>query len=81
MDVEKIRALRLAHPFKPFNLVLTDGRTLPVERASYVAISPTGRSIAYARSQGGFEFVAADRVQDAVVDENMSTAWRRLARP
>jgi hypothetical protein len=56
MEVDQIRALRRADPFQPFNLVLRDGRRLPVDRAHYLAISPDGELLAHASVDGGFEW-------------------------
>jgi hypothetical protein len=78
MDAERLVSLRRAEPFKPFNLVMKDGRNLPVERASYLAISPDRTKLVYAKTGGGFEILAVDHVADAVVDEQMQTMWRRL---
>ena len=75
MDIEKIRQLRLADPFKPFYLVLNDGRQLPVERAFYLALSPTKTFVAYSPPEGGVKFISMKEVADVVVDENMSTPW------
>ncbi len=61
MDIEKIRELRLAHPFKPFALVLKDGRRLPVERAYYLGISPDRRAILLSMDEG-YEIIGPDRV-------------------
>jgi hypothetical protein len=77
MEAETIRNLRSAEPFKPFRLIMRDGRDLPVERAAYLAISPTGRAVAYAREIGGFEFLSLADIADVVVDEKMQTVWRR----
>jgi hypothetical protein len=52
MDIEDIRAARLAHPFRPFSLVLEDGRELPVERAGTLTISPTLRFVTHSSSEG-----------------------------
>ena len=77
MDLQKIRELRLANPFKPFRLVLRDGRDLPVERPSHLAVSPIGTSVVFALERGGFEQVKADDIQDAITDDSV----RRLRRP
>jgi len=34
-----------AQPFRPFNIHLADGRSLPVEHPEVVAITPSGRTI------------------------------------
>jgi hypothetical protein len=75
MDVAKIRELRTASPFKPFRLILRDGRELPVERSSFLAISPTNKAIAYASNRGGFDFLSIRDIEDAVVDEKLHH-WR-----
>ena len=52
MDIEKIRELRRAQPFRPFTLVLSDGQKLPVEVPYRLGISPRGTEMAYARADG-----------------------------
>jgi hypothetical protein len=69
MALEAIRTMRLASPFKPFRMIMRDGRDLPVERSSYLGISPNGRSLTYAAPKGGFEFLRVDDVADVLVDE------------
>ncbi|HSI34296.1 MAG: hypothetical protein ACAI43_26590 [Phycisphaerae bacterium] len=41
-EVEQIRALRLAHPFRAFVVTLCDGRVLPVIKPYHVAIAVDG---------------------------------------
>lgn len=65
MDIEKIRSLRLAHPFRPFNLVLADGRKLPVEKPYFLGISPDRAALLHSSVDGGFEVIKPDRVRDA----------------
>lgn len=72
MDVQDIRKLRLADPFKPFRLILGDGRNLPVERPSFLSISPKGGTVVHSSLTGGFEYVRVDEIRDAVVDESLS---------
>jgi hypothetical protein len=38
VDIEEIRAARLAHPFRPFNLVLQDGQMEIIDPALVVSI-------------------------------------------
>ncbi|HEX3355810.1 MAG TPA: hypothetical protein VHS31_02420 [Tepidisphaeraceae bacterium] len=77
MDIMKIREARLASPFKPFRLIMQNGNNLPVERASYLAIAPNGRRLAYAATMGGFEFLAVEDVVEVIIDENLKTPWRQ----
>jgi hypothetical protein len=75
MNVKRIKELRLADPFKPFYLIMADGRRLPVERAVFLGISPTGKRLVYSPVEGGFDFLNVDEVSDAVVDETLNTQW------
>ena len=63
MDVELIRAARLANPFKPFNLVLQDGRQLLVDKPFYLGISPTKRFVVHASLDGFYETVSVGKVR------------------
>ena len=65
MSGEDIVSLRLAYPFRPFTLVLTDGRRLPVNRPTALAISPDRRGLVYAPVTGGFRFLKASDVSAA----------------
>jgi hypothetical protein len=62
MDIEEIRAARLAHPFRPFSLVLEDGRELPVERAGTLTISPTRRFVTHS-SPARLESIVVERIR------------------
>ena len=64
MNVEEIRRLRLAHPFRPFDLILNDGRRLPVDKPYFLAISPDRRAVMHASVDGGFEVIGPDRIRD-----------------
>jgi hypothetical protein len=45
MDIEKILALRLADPFRPFILILDNGRRLNIDKPYRLAVSPTKKFI------------------------------------
>jgi hypothetical protein len=62
MDIERIRELRLAHPFVPFNLILSDGRKLPVDQPYYLAIAPDKTFMLHTSVGDGFERVRPDWV-------------------
>ena len=64
MEYEQVRALRLAHPFRPFNLVLDDGRLLPVDKSYYLGMSPTKRFVTHSSVGGGFEVIRLERIRD-----------------
>jgi hypothetical protein len=57
MTVEQLRRTHRAQPFEPFTLCLADGRQLPVNHPEFLALSPTGRTISVAQSDGAFNIV------------------------
>ena len=77
MDVERIRQLRRADPFKPFNLVLTDGRKLPVDEANALLISPSGRVLVFQTLDSWFEQLPPAAVADIDFNINVSDVARR----
>ena len=50
MSIEDIRSLRNAKPFRPFEIVLRDGRVLPVALPERIAIAPWGQVGVYVKS-------------------------------
>ena len=72
MDIEKIRELRLAHPFRPFNLRTKDGRRLPVDEAYYLGIAPSKRFIMHSSVGGGFERLRPEDIEDVDYDDPAS---------
>jgi hypothetical protein len=64
MDIERIRDLRNAYPFKPFNLILTNGRKLPVDKSYYLGFSPTKRFMTHSSVGGGFEVIRPSEIRD-----------------
>jgi hypothetical protein len=68
MDVEQIRSLRLAWPFKPFYLVLKDGRRLLVDQPYHLAIAPDGSHMIVSPSGSNTQRLTMnviDNVEDA----------------
>jgi hypothetical protein len=61
MDIEKIRELRLAWPFKPFDLVLDNGRRLPVANPFHLAFGDT--FLLYTGGREGFETLSPAAVK------------------
>jgi hypothetical protein len=57
MTAQQLRSLTQAQPFRPFDVHLADGRSLPVEHPEVVAITPPGRTIAVGLSDGTIEIV------------------------
>jgi hypothetical protein len=72
MDAEKIRALRLADPFRPFVIVMDDGRRFFVDKAPYIAISPTGNLVLVATGGETVERLNPAKISDAVVIDSVA---------
>jgi hypothetical protein len=45
MTVEEIRSFRNANPFRPFDIVMLDGKVIRVELPIRIALSPSGRLV------------------------------------
>lgn len=71
MDLDIIRNLADTRPFKPFNLVLDDGRKLVVHTSTCIAISPDGKRMAHAAFEGGIAQFETSRI--ASVDFDVDT--------
>ena len=74
MDAEKIRELRLAYPFKPFKLVMQDGREIPVKSAFSLGIAPEGRAVLVIREDGRPVSFPPSHVKDVVMIETANRA-------
>lgn len=42
MDAARLKALKMAHPFRPFYVILDDGRRLLVELPHRIGVAPDG---------------------------------------
>ena len=57
MTAEQLRAVREAHPFRPFTIHVADGRTFTVPHRDFVSQSPGGRTIIVYRAEESFSIV------------------------
>jgi hypothetical protein len=57
MTIEQLRQLHRAQPFRPFEIHLADGRSLPVEHPEMMSQSQSGRTIAVARPDDTIEII------------------------
>lgn len=57
MTTEQLRRILQAQPFRPFDIHLADGRSLPVEHPEAVAITPPGRTIGVGLADDTIEIV------------------------
>jgi len=81
MDMEVIRELRNAWPFKAFNLVLTDGRKLPIDQSYYLSFSPTKKFMVHSSVGGGIEMVLPEVVRDVDFKSPERLRWGRRRKP
>jgi hypothetical protein len=52
MTFEEIKKLYFAAPFRPFEIVLTNGRHVPVEHPEFMALSPDEDTVVVYESDG-----------------------------
>jgi hypothetical protein len=57
MTIEQLRKLHQARPFRPFDIYLADGRSLPVDHPELLAIPPPGRTVGVGLDDGTIEIV------------------------
>ena len=57
MNIQQIRELHRAQPFKPFTLRLTDGNEYSVKHPEFLMITKSGRSIVLATSDDAVEII------------------------
>ena len=73
MDTEKLRSLRLAYPFKPFELVMEDGRRFLIDRPPYLAISPLRNVVLVATGGPNVQMFRAEWIREAVLLESKAS--------
>jgi hypothetical protein len=54
MQIDDIRALKHASPFRPFKIVTKYGRTVRVDEPIRIALAPNGKSVAGFGVDGSF---------------------------
>jgi hypothetical protein len=52
MRIAEIRKRYFAAPFRPFDIVLTNGRSVAAEHPEFMALSPKGRSVTVYEEDG-----------------------------
>lgn len=67
MDVERIRQLRRAYPWKPFILLMEDGRRFIIDRPPYVGVSPDGQLVLVATEGSTVERFRPESTRDAIL--------------
>lgn len=62
MTLKPLRELRDAAPFRPFEIHLSSGRSLPVATADHLFFFPTHEEVLVVLPDGGFHFVSPDQI-------------------
>jgi hypothetical protein len=57
MTVQQLRNMHQARPFKPFEIHLADGRSIPVNHPEMLALTPGGRTIGVAVEEDAIEII------------------------
>jgi hypothetical protein len=74
MDIERLRQLRLAHPYKPFVLLLEDGRRFVIDEPYYLSISPTKQFVLVVPENDRAVWFAPQSVKDVIMLENSAAS-------
>ena len=64
MNIEKVRELHQASPFRPFVVHMSDGRNLRVDHPEFISLSPRGDELSLWESDGTHHFVDVALVTD-----------------
>lgn len=62
MKAKDLRDILSARPFKPFNVVISDGRSFPVPHPDYLFFPPMSDTLIIAQSDGGVQIVGLNHV-------------------
>ena len=73
MDIAEIRALRLARPFRPFVLVLDDGRELEVDYPYALGIAPSGKELSFISKLQAVTFLRPSDVREVKCNGSMNS--------
>jgi virulence-associated protein VagC len=68
MRFDEVRKRYFAAPFRPFDIVLTNGRSVPVRHPEFMALSPDGRSVTVYEEDGAL-----------IIDVPLIVAWKERA--
>lgn len=81
MHTEDIRRLHGATPFKPFSLVLADGRLFHVPHADFLSIAPKGTALALWAEDGHIGgYLDSALIAEIRMDGNGSKSAKRRKR-
>lgn len=57
MTIRDIRKLYEAHPFRPFDIYMADGRKVRVKHPEFMATAPAARTVVVYQADGSFDII------------------------
>ncbi len=72
MNMNDMRQVAGARPFRPFTLHVADGRNVKVEHPEFLAYTPDGETIIVLQSGGGFKILDHELITEIEVAPHRS---------
>jgi hypothetical protein len=67
MTLNQFRQALTKVPFRPFQMVLADGRSFTIEHPEFAAMDPRGREVTFYQEDGTQHFVDAILIAEVVI--------------
>jgi hypothetical protein len=74
MNIDAIRGLYDAQPFRPFTIRTADGRSFPVPHREFMLLTPRGETIILTHLEGGFDIIDTELVTSASASKRRSSS-------
>ncbi len=77
VNVQQLRAYKYAEPFKPFQLVLADGRRVTVPRPENIGWSPETRTVVFPAGRDALDWTDFNNVVELRVAPKCAAAAKK----
>ena len=77
MTLNQFRQALSKQPFRPFRIILTDGRSFTIEHPEFAAMDPRGREVTFYEEDGTQHFIEAVLVAEVIVPPLPETTQTR----
>lgn len=67
MTLNQIRQALTEQPFRPFKIILADGRAFAIDHPEFAAMDPRGREVTFYEADGTQHFVDAILIAEVIV--------------
>ena len=67
MTLNQFRQALTKQPFRPFRIILADGRSFTIEHPEFAAMDPRGREVTFYEEDGTQQFIEAVLVAEVIV--------------